>query len=60
MSFLKISVSRPVENQAGKFKDLFRQSIPYDESIQFPFERVLSSLRVLFPFKDIIINITLM
>lgn len=44
----------------GKFKELGRWSLSVDSSLSFPYEQTISTLRVLYPYKDLIINFTIL
>ena len=58
MNYLKIVLQRP-SDQAGQFKEIYRNSVPFNMAVRFPFESVVSTLRFLYPYDDLIINFTL-
>lgn len=51
---LKIRVDRV--NHDGRIKEIFRQSLEYDESVTIPFNDLYVGLRLLFPCKDDVIS----
>lgn len=53
---LKILVQRLDERNNGHFKDVYRNTLHYDDNVQIPFNRLYDGLRLLYPQKDVFIN----
>ena len=59
MSNLKIEVFDTKDCENGKFKLLLRNSIPYSDSLLFPFQEVVSSLKYIYPNKKLCFTFTI-
>lgn len=56
--FLKITILRPDTVKVGTFKEVYRNTIVLN-GVTFPFDSVCQTLRLLYPFKDVIIQFQL-
>lgn len=56
----KIIVTTPDRNNIGSFKEVFRHSISVDDSIDFDYKSLLKGIKVLFPDKQLFINLNIM
>lgn len=59
MATLKILIEESHKHPAGKLTTLCRTSIEFNDSVQFPFENIMSSFRTLYPTKQLIFNFTI-
>lgn len=51
-----ISVQVPDRNKVGSFRELYRNTVVFDNSLEFPYSKVLDVMRILYPNPDIIVN----
>lgn len=56
---LRIIVQTPHVSSAGKFVELFRNSFELDDSLVYDYQGLLNGVKLLFPNKELIINLTL-
>ena len=54
MKTLKIVISRPDKFKAGEFKELYRFSVDYDESVHIDFNLLLQAFKILYPVDHIV------
>lgn len=56
MISLKFEIEEVVKHPAGSRKILLRNTVEYNDSLQFPFDRVVSLFKMLFPSKELVFN----
>ena len=56
---LKIEVYELAKHPASARKELLRNTIPFNDSVVFPFNDVLSSLKTIYSNKHILVNFTI-
>ena len=56
---LRISVELPHPSKNGQFINLYRNQIDVDSSLDFDYQMVVKTLRLLYPQKGAIINFSL-
>lgn len=54
--FINISLTRPDKMRTGTTKEIYRNSVQYDNAVTFPFSEIVRALKVLYPYPDLIIN----
>lgn len=57
---LRITCTVPNLNKPGTFRELGRYVLSLDSNLVFPFDRVISVLRLLYPQKDLVINMSIL
>lgn len=57
---IKVIVSTPDKIQAGKFNQLFRTTFDTDSSLEYDYQTMIKGLRLLFPNKQLFIDLSLM
>lgn len=59
MPELKFEIEESCKHPANKRNLLARNTIPYNENVSFPFERIISVFKCLYPNKQLIFNFTI-
>lgn len=57
---LRIVLERPSELHTGEFKEIYRNTLDCDDSVQFDYQALLKGLKMLYPYNNLIINLTLL
>ena len=56
---LRINLLRPDRIKTGEYKEIYRNTLEFNESVTIPYELLVNSLKILYPFTDLIISFTL-
>lgn len=59
MADLKIHIEESLKHPLGERRTVMRNTIPYYENISFPYEKVMSVFKLLYPNKSLIFNFTI-
>lgn len=56
---LMILVQQPDKVNAGKYKELLRNSFPLNMSLDYDYKGLINGIKLLYPDRDIIIHLTI-
>lgn len=56
MSTLSVKVLAPNQYKTGEFKEVFRQTLTVEDSLEVPYNSLVGALKYLFPFKDVVVQ----
>lgn len=59
MADLKIEIDELCRHPANSRKTLVRNTIPFNENVTFPFEKIISVFKTLYSNKQLIFNFTI-
>lgn len=59
MALLKISVERLNAPLDGSYREVYCNSLEFDDSVSIPFNQLYESLRILYPYENVVINFKL-
>lgn len=56
---LMILVQQPDKINAGKYKELLRNSFPLNQSMSYDYQGLINGIKLLYPNRDLIINLSI-